>query len=73
MTDRINHALEAHPFLGFLGSLFSILTGAASWFMDHADDFTKLIGLVATLFGLVAGYYTMRIQRRSWLSRKRHD
>jgi len=69
MNQKFIHAIEEHPTLGWMGSLISLLLGWISWFVDHADDFAKAFGVAAAVFGAVAGYYTMRIQRRAWKRR----
>lgn len=66
MTARINSFMENHPALGWIGSVLSCLTGALQWFIDHVDTITKLVGLGTVLLGLMAGYYTFRIQRRTF-------
>ena len=71
VKSRLAVALESRPILGWIASGFSLLTTWFAWFVEHADDFAKIFGLVAALFGLVAGYYTMRIQRRAWRRNQR--
>lgn len=70
--SRLNTYLENHAALGWLGSALSFFTGLGQWFINHADDFTKLAGLASVLVGFVAGYYTLRIQRRAW-KRAQHE
>lgn len=66
MNHRLQGFLEAHPSFGWISSFASLATGWFSWFVEHADDFAKVAGLFAATFGLIAGWYTMRIQRRAW-------
>jgi hypothetical protein len=66
MNDRIASLLEAHPLLAWFASLLSMVTSGAVWFVDHSDEVAKIFALVAGLFALVASYYTMRIQRRTY-------
>lgn len=73
MNQKMISAIESHPALGWVASVLSIGTGMFRWLFDHVDDFTKLLGLAATVFGLVAGYYTMRIQRRTWNRKNGRD
>lgn len=64
--NKLNEAVEHHPMLATLFSIFSFLAGAAQWLVDHADAFTKLTGFAATLLGVAAGWYAFRINRRKW-------
>jgi hypothetical protein len=66
MRDRLAAILECHPILGWVMSAFSVVSGFASWFVAHVDGVSKIVALSAVMFGSVAGYYTMRIQRRTW-------
>lgn len=70
--SRPSALLESHPALGYLGSGLSLLLSWFTWFVEHSDDFAKIFAFAAGLFGMVAGYYTMRIQRRAW-HRKNRD
>lgn len=73
MTARINSFMENHPALGWIGTSLAWLTGGVQWFIDHADDFTKVVGLGTVLLGFMAGYYTFRIQRRAYKKAVRED
>lgn len=73
MTARLNSFMENHPAFGWIGSALSFVTGLAQWFIDHADDFTKIIGCGTVLLGFIAGYYTLRIQRRAWHKAQREE
>lgn len=66
MSPRFTSFIESHPLLGWVGTVVSFATGAVPWLMGHTDDFAKVFGLVASIFGTAAGYYMMRIQRRAW-------
>lgn len=71
--SRLNSSLESSSFLGYLGSLVSILMGCFAWLVDHADEFAKLTGLAAALLGVAAGWYTFRLQRRAWAKARAED
>ena len=58
-------ALEAHPSLGWLVAVFNWVATGFVWFTHHVDDVTKCFMFGAAVFGLITGYYTMRIQRRA--------
>jgi hypothetical protein len=73
VTQKINTTLESHPQLGWVGSVASFLLGTTQWLIDHADSFTKLAGFAAAFFGVIAGWYTLRIQRRAWQKTQRED
>jgi hypothetical protein len=66
VNSRLTDLLENRPHLAWFGSLGPIAAGWWTWFVEHVDSVAKLIGFVAVLFGAIAGYYTMRIQRRAW-------
>lgn len=66
MNDRLPNLIEAHPMLAWLASLGSFAISAFEWSVKHSDDAAKVFGLCATIFAVIAGYYTMRIQRRAW-------
>lgn len=72
-AQKFNSALETNPILGWAISAMSFTMGGLQWVMDHADDFTKLIGFATALLGFCVGYYTFRIQRRAWLKAKSED
>jgi hypothetical protein len=65
MNHKMIATLEAHPALGWLTSLLSFVLGLFGWAVEHVDLFTKAFGLVATIFGCIAGWYTIRVQRRT--------
>lgn len=71
MNHKITLAIETNPALGWLGSVGSIMLGWLTWLLNHLGDFAQFFAVIAGVFGMVAGYYTMRIQRRVW--RKRND
>lgn len=71
MSHRFESLFEAHPGLAWLASGVSWLLSLCSWMVDHADDGAKVFGVFAAIFATVAGYYTMRIQRRAWNRGKR--
>lgn len=66
MSSHLNRVVEQHPVLGYIGSFFALLMSWLTWFIEHAGDFAQFFGLGAALFGFIAGYYTFRIQRRTW-------
>lgn len=67
---RLEAALQAHPSLGYLGSVGSLfiaaVTSSYDSFVQHADVVKTLFALAAAVFGALAGYYTFRIQRRNF-------
>lgn len=66
MNARLESILESHPSLGWLVAAVNWLLAACAWFVQHLDDITKFVVFGGSVFGLVAGYYTLRIQRRTW-------
>lgn len=64
--NRLTSAVENHPALAWLGSAVSLAGGVVSYMVEHAGDAAKVFGVFAAVFGMIAGYYTMRIQRRAW-------
>lgn len=66
MTHRLATVMESRPAVGWVGTFLSFLSSAGAWLFNHADDGAKIFGIFAAIFGCVAGYYTMRIQRRAW-------
>jgi len=73
MTHRIATALELHPTLGWLASLGSMFMGWLTWLLEHSSSFAQGFAVGAGLFGVAAGYYTFRIQRRTWQRMQRDD
>lgn len=67
INQRLTTALESNPGLGWWGTFISWLTAALAWMLDHAPVLTTVFGVFAAIFGAVAGYYTMRIQRRTFI------
>jgi ABC-type branched-subunit amino acid transport system permease subunit len=67
-------ALRDNPTLGYVysaGSLIiGVITSTYGTFIEHIDLATKLAAMGAAFFGLCAGYYTLRIQRRNFKSQK---
>jgi len=63
MKTRLAALFETYPPLGWISSILSIVTGWSAWFVQHVDEFTKIFGLFAVIFGVIVGYYTMRIKR----------
>jgi hypothetical protein len=66
MEHKIAPLIEAHPMLAWATSALSIFLGWLGWVIDHAHDFAKVFGMFAALFGMIAGYYTMRVQKRAY-------
>jgi hypothetical protein len=58
--------IQANPALGWLGAIVAEILAGFGWFVHHAGDIGAIFGLVAAVFGAIAGWYTMRIQRRAW-------
>jgi hypothetical protein len=61
--DFITNTLAAKPLVG-VGT--SIGTGILGTILTWIGVLTPLLGFVSVIFGLMAGYYTWRIQRRKW-------
>ena len=70
---QVENWMEAHPSMAWMGSVSSVGIGWLTWLIDHADDFGKVFGCFAALFGLIAGYATMRIQWRKFRRDSRAD
>lgn len=67
MSLRVFEAkIQANPALGWLGAVVAEILAGLGWLVHHAGDIGAIFGLVAAVFGAVAGWYTMRIQRREW-------
>ena len=66
MNVRLETALANNPALGWIVSVVNWLIATFAWFADHADGILKVIAFGGAIFGALAGYYTMRIQRRAW-------
>ena len=70
ILPRLESALQANPALGYIGSASSlglaVITTTYEKFVQHADLAKTLLALTAALFGALAGYYTFRIQRRTF-------
>lgn len=70
IVPRFESALQANPSLGYLssaGSLFiAAVTTSYESFVEHADLLKTLFALAAAIFGALAGYYTFRIQRKTF-------
>lgn len=69
-TEPFAPFIERHPVLGYFATVFSGVVSAFNWGIQHADAGAKLLAFVAGMFGLMAGYYTFRIQRRAWLEKR---
>lgn len=73
--QRIESALQANPSLGYVGSAGSLSIAATTSAYDalaqHADLAKTLFALAAAIFGSLAGYYTYRIQRRTFNALKK--
>ena len=73
--QRIESALQANPSLGYVGSAGSITIAATTSvyesFVQHADLAKTLVALAAAIFGALAGYYTFRIQHRTFKALKK--
>lgn len=65
-TSRLESLVNQHPALGWISSVFSFIAGAFAWTIEHADDIGKVFGMIAAMFGVMAGYWTVRIQRRAF-------
>ncbi len=66
MIHRLQDQIEHHPTFAWVGSFLSVFTGLLAWLVENAGDAAKVFGVFAAIFGMVAGYYTMRIQRRAF-------
>ena len=55
--------IEKNPHVGILASFAGFGASALTWL--HAA--TILFGFVGASFGLVAGYYTMRVKYHQWV------
>jgi hypothetical protein len=70
LLQRLESALQANPSLGYVGSAGSISIAATTSAYDalaqHADLAKTLFALAAAVFGALAGFYTYRIQRRTF-------
>lgn len=73
MNARLSLALENNPSIGWLVAVMNWLIATFTWLTQHADGLAKMFALGAALFGLIAGYYTMRIQRRAWRTGQARD
>ena len=73
--QRIESALQTNPSLGYVGSAGSLSIAATTSAYDalaqHADLAKTLFALAAAIFGALAGYYTYRIQRRTFNALKK--
>jgi hypothetical protein len=54
--------LERRPGLG----IFASIAGFAGSLVSFLQTMSVFIGFVGAIFGLLAGFYTYRIQRRRW-------
>jgi hypothetical protein len=62
LTSRV----EANPGLGWAGTLIAESLAWLGWLASHASQIGAIFGCVAAIFGVCAGWYTLRIQRRAW-------
>jgi hypothetical protein len=73
--QKIESALQANPNLGYVGSAGSITIAATTTayesLVQHADLVKTLVALAAAIFGALAGYYTFRIQHRTFKGLKK--
>jgi membrane associated rhomboid family serine protease len=69
--NHIKVAIESRPELGWFGSILSLLFSGLAWFLEHAGQIAQIIAIGGAVFGLLAGYYTWRIQRSAWRGRHR--
>jgi len=66
MNHRLQHFLEQHPAWGWLVTLVNGAMTSGVWFVGHLDEAGKIFAFAAAVFGCIAGWYTLRIQRRTW-------
>lgn len=66
----VSTALESNPALGWFGATFAWLGGVVGWLISHAGPIATVVGAIfgcgAAILGFIAGWYTVKIQRRTW-------
>jgi membrane associated rhomboid family serine protease len=63
MLLAVQDFIERRPGVGIFASVSGLLTSLTSLI----QAVSIFIGLGGAIFGLLAGYYTFRIQRKKWL------
>lgn len=59
--------MERHPVVGWALATASVLFGALpTWLIDARD----VLGVMSVVFGVVIGYFTIRIQADQWRERR---
>lgn len=62
LAPALAEFLERRPHYGMLASA----TGFATALTSYLKIASPMLGLLGALFGLIAGYYTMRIKHAEW-------
>ena len=65
MSKPIEETFAATPIFAIGVAVANWVTAGFVWFTHHADDAAKVFALAGAIFGMMAAYYAMRVQRRN--------
>ena len=64
--SKIEQAVSDHPHATFAVAIMNWLFAGFLWFFDHATQVAGFFALAGAIFGCVASYYAMRVNRRNY-------